>query len=235
MTISPRSLARCGLVGGGWVVWKSRSAGNNRKASGHDAESEEWVCRGVVKDPIGAESSHRGREQADDGGRCGVESVEGGAFVVRIPGASRTRGYVCPVSDGSGSWSWKGEGCVFRGPLHVLRWYPRGETKRGTLAEAGARQHQGGSWKAKRGPRGYLSGFRGEVQRRGRCYRSRRYMYREPFWSGNELCVCAWEGFTETVRGDPQRCCGPADGIRESFLRLTTRSGQSLAVEVVLG
>lgn len=177
MTISPRSLARCGLVGGGWVVWEFRSAGNNRKASGDDAESEGWVCRGVVKTPVGAEAAHRGRRQADDGDdgdRRGVESVKGGAFVVRIPGASHTRGYVCLVSGGSGSRSWEGEGCVFRGSLHALRWYPRGEKKRGTLTEVGARQDQGGSWEAKRGPRGNLSGSRGEVRRRGRCYRSRR-------------------------------------------------------------
>lgn len=46
---------------------------------------------------------------------------------MRIPGASRTRDYVYPVSGGSESRSWEGEECVSLGSLHVLRWNPRRE------------------------------------------------------------------------------------------------------------
>src|SRR5699024_6716786 len=65
-------------------------------------------------------------------------------------------GYLYPVSCGFGSRSWEVEECVFRGSLHVLKWNLRRE-KRGTLTNVGARQDQGGSWKAKRGPCGKLS------------------------------------------------------------------------------
>ena len=137
------------------MVWRFRLAGDNRRASGRGVEPEKWVCREVVKDPIAAGKQWSQDDAGDDGDCCGVKSVKAALSSCELQ-ERVTQGLRLPRL----GWLWKP--IVGSRGMRVPRVATCAEMesltkKRGTLTDVIARQDQGGSWKAKRGPRGNLS------------------------------------------------------------------------------